>query len=298
MKVLIAGGSGMLGKRISQKLLAKGHEVAWLSRGQKEAPNKIRIFMWKPESNWLDQNSFEWADAVINLAGESIGETKWTDEGKKSILNSRIEAVNTLKAAMKLKGKLLESFVGVSGVGIYGPSKKAKKESDDFGSDFPAKVAIAWEEAYSHINIQLAKRKCIIRLAVVLSLEGGALPKIMEPIRYGVGAALGSGLQAFNWIHIDDAAEVFCQALEWDGVYNAAAPSEINNKTATKIIAKLMNRPLFLPAVPEFVLRLFLGDRSQLVTTGNLVNIHKLKTIGFQFKYPDFKQAFQNLIKR
>jgi uncharacterized protein (TIGR01777 family) len=296
MKVLIAGGSGMLGKRISQKLLEKGHEVAWLSRNPKKTIENINVFTWKPEDNWLDQNALEWADAIINLAGASIGETKWTVEGKKQIKNSRMDAVNTLQQGIQRKGKALEAFVGVSGVGIYGPSDFEKKETDTLGTDFPAQVAIAWEEAYAKIPAETCKHKSIIRLAVVLSLEGGALPKIMEPIKYGLGAALGSGLQAFNWIHINDAAEIFCQALGWDGVYNAAAPSKINNKIATSIIAKAMHRPLFLPAVPAFALRLFLGDRSQLVTQGNWANIDKLKTKGFQFEFPEFEEAVRDLI--
>ena len=295
MKILISGGSGMLGKKISQKLLAKGHEVGWLSRNSKKTNENIHVFTWQPEKNRLDQNALEWADAVINLAGESIGETKWSVGGKNQILRSRIDAVNTLKRGLKLKERPLESFVGVSGVGIYGPSYVAKKETDGFGTDFPAKVAIAWEEAYS--EIQTPKKNCIIRLAVILSLTGGALPKIMGPIKYGFGATLGSGIQPFNWIHIDDAAEIFCQALEWDGIYNVAAPSKINNKTATKIIAKIMRRPLFLPAVPEFALRLFLGDRSQLVIQGNWVNTDKLEMTDFQFEHPDFEEALRSLIK-
>ena len=287
----------MLGRKISANLLEKGHQVAWLSRGGKSEMEGIRIYDWKPASNWVDHNAIEWADAVINLAGESIGETPWNENGKKLILSSRLDAVHTLTEALKKRIKPIQSFVGVSGVGIYGPSTKPKSEEDKVGSDFPAMVANEWELAYNQISDSSVLKLTIIRLAAVLSTEGGALPKIMSPIKFGLGASLGSGLQPLNWIHIDDASEIFCQALAWEGIYNASAPEIINNQNATKAIAKVMRRPLIFSSIPAFVLKLILGDRSQLVLTGNITNTQKLSKTGFTFKFPKFTPAISDLVE-
>ena len=296
MKVLITGGSGMLGRKITEMLLLEGNEVAWLSRSNQTKNSEISTYHWDPNKHSVDQTAIDWADAIINLAGESIGETKWNTKGKASILSSRINSVKTLVEALKKRKVPLKSFVGVSGSGYYGPSKAAKAETDLAGSDFPAKVATAWELAYAQISDEMSEKKCIIRLAVVLSLEGGALPKLINPIQFGLGAALGSGLQAFSWIHIDDAAKIFISGLGWDGIFNTAATEKINNAQATKLIAKAMHRPYFLPAIPEFVLQLFLGERSQLVTQGTVLNTQKLKETNYQFLYPGFEKAIANLL--
>jgi len=288
----------MLGRKITEKLITNGHKVAWLGRGQnKNFKGEILFFNWQPDELWLDQSAIEWADAIINLAGASIGETRWNSEGKKLILSSRINSVKTLEIGLLKKNNPLEALVCVSGAGIYGPSEISKKESDPAGSDFPAMVAKSWEKAYNDIPDDRFKHKTIIRLGVVLSLEGGALPKIMDPIKLGLGAALGSGNQAFNWIHIEDAAEIFVQALHWDGVFNAAAPEKITNKKATEVIAKALDKPLFLPNVPEFALKIFLGERSSLVTKGNYVNVEKIMKTGYAFQFLKFEAAIQDLVK-
>ena len=286
----------MIGRSISKLLLKRGDEVAWLSRTQKKVAENVRIFNWNPENKWVDQRAIEWADAIINLAGESIGEVAWTKSGKELILKSRINAVEAMVEGLKKRQNPIKTFVGVSGVGIYGPGTTPNKENGKFGDDFPSAVAQAWEKAYDKINSDLAIQKSIIRLAVVLSTKGGALPKLMQPIQFGLGAAIGSGKQALNWIHIDDAASAFVYALDLDGIFNTSAPEVVDNERATKVIANLMGKSTFLPNVPEFVLKLALGDRSQLVTKGNVTDSSKLTENGFKFQFPEFETAVKDLI--
>lgn len=296
--VLLAGGSGLIGKHISQKLKQNGDQVAWLSRKQSTESEGIKTFIWNPAKGEIDPKAPQWATHIINLAGESIGETRWTNEGKARILNSRIDSVKTLVLGLKSRKTPILGFVGVSGIGYYGPGTSPNSEAQAPGTDFPAQVAKAWEDAYSEITPQLSEKMTVIRLAVVISTHSGALPKIMQPIRLGLGSVLGPGDQFFPWIHVEDAAKAFVEALNWDGIFNVAAPEEINNKDVTTQLAKILHRPLLLPAVPVFALKLLLGDRAGLVTEGNRASIQKLLVTGFSFVFPGFQQAVKDLIGR
>ena len=287
-----------MGKHISQKLIENGDEVAWLVRSSSPGSTGIKSYLWDTSKHQIDPEALRWATHVINLAGESIGETHWTKEGKTRILRSRIDSVNTLVSGMKNRTTPLQGFVGVSGIGYYGPGTSPNSETDAPGTGFPAEVAKAWEDAYSQITPQLSDKKSVIRLAVVLSVKSGALPKILQPIRLGFGSVLGSGKQFFPWIHVEDAAEAFVQALEWDGTFNVAAAEELDNKQLTIQLADVLHRTLLLPAVPSFALKLLLGDRASLVTEGNRASIHKLQDKGFSFAFPKFKNAVEDLISR
>ena len=296
MNVLVAGGSGMLGQEISKILLANGDKVAWLSRFSTIQINDIPVFLWDPSKNEVDQTAIDWSDAIINLAGESIGEISWTKSGKERILRSRIDSVRVLADAIYKRTTPLTSFVGVSGAGYYGSSSIPKKESDGAGSDFPATVALKWEAEYHKIQESKPEHFAILRLAVVLSMEGGALPKIVQPIRWGIGSSLGTGNQPFNWIHLEDAARIFTEALKWNGVFNVSAPGSINNRELTEVIARQLKKPLILPSVPSFILKLALGDRSRLVLEGNISDLSKLENTGYQFRFRTIKSAIENLL--
>lgn len=298
MNVLISGGSGMLGTAITGLLLEEGHSVAWLTRRQSPVGLPVRLFVWDPENDKIDPEAIQWAEAVINLAGASIGETHWTTKGKDLILHSRLASVRTLENAIRKRQIPLHSFVGVSGAGYYGPSEQPKLESDPHGKDFPAVVARKWEDAYEKIQSLKPAHFSVLRLAVVLSDRGGALPKIVQPIQWGVGSSLGTGRQPFNWIHLNDAARIFTEALYWNGVYNASAPSGSTNEELTRLVARILNRPLLLPAVPAFALKLALGDRSSLVLEGNRSNVSKLLKTGFTFQFPDLEGALKDLLGR
>lgn len=299
MKILIAGGSGLIGRRLSEVLIGSGHQVGWLGRNRPaKLPPGVIFFPWNPETLEISPAAIEWPDALINLAGASIGETPWNREGKKLILESRLISVKTLAAAFSGR-KPLKAFVGISGAGYYGPGNHSFTEDDASGKDFPAQVADAWEKEYQDFQEACQPENfAILRLAVVLSRTGGALEKIVRPFRLGAGAVLGDGKQPFNWIHLEDAVQIMACALNWNGVFNASAPATDNNAGLSRILAKILNRPLILPAVPAAVLKIFLGDRSSLVLQGNICNVEKLLAKGYSFRFPDLSSALSDLLKK
>ncbi len=296
MNVLIAGGSGLLGKQITKILIEQGHNVGWLTRNKKSETHNVQQYQWNPYEKQVDQSAVNWADAIINLAGESIGEVSWTKSGKERILQSRIDSVQVLTDAIHKRSTPLTSFVGVSGAGYYGSTSIPKKESDGAGVDFPATVASKWETEYNKIQESKPEHFTILRLAVVLSMDGGALPKIVQPIQWGFGSSLGTGNQPFNWIHLEDAARIFSEALKWNGVFNVSSPGCVNNRELTETIARHLKKPLILPSVPSFILKLALGDRSRLVLEGNISDLSKLENTGYQFRFRTIKSAIENLL--
>jgi uncharacterized protein (TIGR01777 family) len=297
MKVLIAGGSGMLGKKLSTILISQGHEVAWLSRQKSNHAATIRLFHWNPEKFFIEDEGIHWPEAIINLAGASIGETKWTLSGKEEILRSRTKSVQTLTNCFRKREEPLQAFCGISGAGYYGKGDFAFKETDAPGKDFPARVAKEWEDCYMQFNSQCKpKHFSIIRMSVVLAAEGGAFPKIAQPIRLGIGADLGNGKQPINWIHIADACSILSESLNWDGIFNASAPEQTNNHKLTIAIANILNKRIIMPAVPAFALRLVLGDRASLILEGNHSDVSKLIKQGFKFSYPDLNSALIQIL--
>ena len=299
MKVLISGGSGLIGRRLSEVLLAAGHQPAWLGRKAPESlPSGIRFFSWNPEKREMEAEAVTWAEAVINLAGASIGENPWNKEGRKLILESRLKTVQTLTHHFSGRGPL-RAFTGISGAGFYGPGQRAFREVDAAGSDFPAKVAAEWEKEYHHFQETCKPEHfCLLRLAVVLSKTGGALEKMVLPFRFGAGAVLGSGRQPFNWIHLEDAVQIMACSLEWDGVFNASAPAADDNRELSRQLARVLGRPLLLPPVPGFILKMALGERSSLVLQGNSSNVEKLLGHGYRFRFADLKSALTDLLSK
>lgn len=296
MRVLIAGGSGLLGKAITRILRENGHEVAWLTRNTSR-PASVSQFEWNPALRTCNPQAMAWAECIINLAGESIGEVPWTEEGRKKILQSRLDAVETLRMACKSAPHALKAFIGVSGAGYYGPGDRPMPESASAGQDFPARVAKAWEDAYQQFSEEIPCRHFVVlRLAVVLAKAGGAFPKIRLPFSFGVGSALGSGDQFLNWIHLEDAARIFVAALDWNGTYNVSAPEPVQNKELSDFIRTETGQFLRLPAVPVFILRLALGDRSKLVLEGNRSDVHKLLAMGYSFLFPNWKAAVRDVL--
>ena len=297
MKVLISGGSGLIGKRLSEVLLAAGHDVAWLGRKAPESiPAGIRFFSWNPEKLEMAEEAVDWAEAVINLAGASIGENPWNVNGRKLILESRLKTVQTLTKHFSGRGPL-KAFTGISGAGYYGPGHHAFLEDEPAGKDFPAMVAAEWEKEYLLFQERCKPEHfCILRLAVVLSKTGGALEKMVMPFRFGAGAVLGNGKQPFNWIHLEDAVQIIACSLEWNGIFNASAPAADDNRELSRQLARVLGRPLLLPPVPGFMLKMALGERSSLVLQGNHSHVQKVIDKGYRFRFPDLNSALTDLL--
>lgn len=298
MKVLITGGSGLLGSRITEKLHAENHEVVFLSRNPGKNPNGVPEFHWNIEKGELAAEALFGVDAVIHLAGAPINK-RWTTQYKNTILRSRVDSTRLLFQNIQGKKNQVKCFISASAVGYYPNDFKHTYHEDDApGSDFLSTVCKHWENEarlFDTINIRNAQ----VRIGIVLSNQGGALPQIIAPIKWGVGAPIGSGRQWMSWIHIEDLAGIFLHLLKNEnlsGPYNAAAPESIINQNFTQLAASILKRPVLPVNVPRFTLKLALGEMSSTVLSSNKVSPEKIIESGYQFQYPKVKDALRDLL--
>jgi len=294
--VLISGGSGLVGTRLTKLLVNKGYRVVHLSRN---SSNKtIETIEWDVDNMKIDANSIEEFDHIINLTGAGIVDKAWTKERKQVLIDSRVKSVQLLKEAISSNKKKPKTFTSASAIGYYGMQTKEKifNEKDKAGIDFLAETCILWENAINELN-EINVSPATIRVGVVLSAKDGALKELSNPIRYGIGAPLGSGKQYIPWIHIDDLCNLFIHAMENNlkGVLNAVSPNQNTNASFTKILAKVLRKPLFLPNVPGFLLKLLLGGRAILILEGSRISSKKAIESGFEFNYTDLESALKNL---
>ena len=297
-KILITGGSGLVGKAICKQLIALNHEVRILSRSPKSTPT-IKSFFWDVESQQIDEIAFDGIEHVIHLAGTGIADSRWTEARKKDIIDSRINSMKLITAVVKRKNIKLKSFVGASAIGIYGmtTSEKIFSETDSGENDFLSHTCTQWENSYKEIA-SLCEKTCIIRLGVVLSVNGGALKRLLPLFKLGLGSAIGSGKQYMPWIHIEDLVSIFCEALfnpNFKGTYNAAANEQITNEEFSKQLAKSLSKPFFIPNVPSFLFKLLFGEMANMLLTGSRVNNEKLLNTGFIFKFPALSSALKDI---
>ncbi len=295
-KILITGGSGLVGTRLSEMLIDQGYEVAHLSRDPDKF-SKYKSFRWDIKEQYIDENAIAYADYIIHLAGAGVADEKWTEERKQVILNSRVDSANLLHKCLQKVENHVKGIISASAVGIYGDSgDQLVSEESIEADDFLAEVCKAWEQsAWQFKNLDL--RTVILRLGIVLSKEGGALPQMAKPIKMMAGAPLGSGKQFMSWIHIDDACRLFIRAIEdtqMEGVYNAVAPHPVTNKEFTKELAEAMHKPLVLPKVPEFALNLVLGKKSEVILASQRVSANKVLQTGFTFEYNYLDEALES----
>jgi uncharacterized protein (TIGR01777 family) len=296
-KILITGASGLIGTRLTEMLLQQGHEVVHLSRSKGLA--KVPTFVWDIDAGTVEEDAFRGVSAVIHLAGAGVADERWTEGRKREILDSRIKSAELLARCLK-KSQHVHLVVSASGIGYYGAGTGDTEysERDKSGNDFLARVVDEWEKAVDKIPV---KRIVKLRTGIVLSEKDGALKKMMTPIQLFVGAPLGTGTQYMSWIHIDDLCRMYIKAIDDDtmnGVYNATGLAAVTNAEFTQAIARALKKPLWLPAVPAFVLKLALGEMAEMVLTGSKVSSEKIQQAGFQFLFPDLNQALENLLKK
>ena len=296
--ILISGGSGLIGKKLSALLISKGHEVKHLGR-KENLSAAIKCYSWDLASKKIDERAFEGIDTIVHLAGAGIADKRWTSERKKEILESRIISSELLVNEANKRAGQIKTFVGGSAIGFYGAvtTDKIYTEDDLPGNDFMADVCVKWENTYHQLNANI--RKVIIRTGVVLSKDAGALPKLITPIKFGIGAAVGSGKQFVPWIHINDIVSLFHEAICNEGVtsiYNGVAPNPISNNELNKAIAKQLNKPYFMPNVPVAMLKLLLGEMAVMVTEGSVISAEKTSSIPFNFQYPKIEEALMDLL--
>jgi len=297
-KILITGGSGLVGKAISELLLKQGHEPRWLGR-ESGSWHEIQKFKWDISKNYIDEKSFEGVESIVHLAGAGIIDKCWADSYKKEIIDSRVKSSQLLFETISKNNFKIKTLIGASAVGYYGSvqSEHSYEENDAPGKDFLAETCSAWEKSYSPF-INSGIRTVVIRTGIALSEKGGAYAKMLPPFKIGLGAAIGNGKQYFPWIHIKDLAGIFIYGLlhpSLNGPYNASSSEPISNKEFSKQLAKSLKRPFFLPNIPEFALKLVLGERAMTVTTGLKISNKKIKKEGFVFEFDDLGKALEDL---
>ncbi|NND63223.1 MAG: TIGR01777 family protein [Flavobacteriaceae bacterium] len=300
MKVLIAGATGSIGRELLGQCLNEGIEVNYLttSKDKLDVLDGATGYFWNPKKNEIDINAFDGVKAVINLAGATVSK-RWTDAYKKKILESRLNTARLILNTLKNNDHSVEQYLSASGISLY-PSSKTKLYDENFegsGDTFLAEVVVEWEkaaESFSEIDIPVS----IVRTGIVLAKEEGALKKIVQPIKMGFGAPLGSGDQWQSWIHIEDIAGIYLHLLKRKlaGVFNGVSGGPVTNKKMTKIIASELNKPLWMPNVPVFMLKLILGEMSALVLESQLVSAQKIEDSGYKFNYVNLERAIEELL--
>ncbi|MEL7269985.1 MAG: TIGR01777 family oxidoreductase [Bacteroidota bacterium] len=300
MKVLITGATGLVGQAIVSVLHEEGMQVNYLTtrKNQIRKEEDYQGYLWNPAKGEIDLDCFDGVKAIINLAGASIAE-KWTSAHKRAVVRSRVDSLNTLRKGLEqIKNTQIESFVSASAIGIYPSSLTDYYEESHSGIDdsFLGEVVEVWEKAakdFSTFSFPVA----LIRIGIVLSTEGGALPKMDAPIRNYAGAPIGSGEQWQSWIHIDDLARMFVFTLknQLSGIYNGVGPNPVTNSKMTKTIAKSLKKPLLLPNVPAAALKLFLGEMAYIVLASQRVSSKKMEDEGFVFEYSNLDCALEAL---
>lgn len=296
MNIVIAGGTGFIGEYLVDYLLRHKHTVTLLTRSAREKNSTVRSVQWdgKTLGSWADV--IDGADAVINLAGKNIF-TRWSDENKRVILASRLNATRVLVQAIKQASRKPSVFVSASAVGYYGDTGgEDVRESHAPGNDFLADVCRQWEEA-SHEAREAGVRVANPRFGIVLGKDGGALKPMTLQFNLLVGGYLGNGQQFFPWVHIDDLVRAVVLLLEQqnvDGPYNVTAPHPVRMKEFASTLGEVMHRPSWLP-VPAFALRIVLGEASGLLLNGQRVLPVALVQQGFAFSFPTAHEALQNI---
>lgn len=300
MKILITGATGLVGNELVSLLLQNGFSIHYLTTSKKKIENQPNYqgFFWNPTQGLADEKCLEGVGTIIHLAGASISK-RWTSSYKQEIIESRTLSTQTLFKLLKNHTHHVKKIVSASAIGIYPDSldQLYDENSQEVASDFLGNVVLKWEESVDNLS-RLDISVCKIRIGLVLSMKGGALPEMVKPIRLGVGAAFGSGKQWQSWIHIHDLARIFMTAIDknWEGTFNAVAPNPVDNQVLTKAIAHQLKKPLFLPNIPAFVMKFVLGEMHQLLFASQKVSSEKVTSKGFEFKYQNVEKALENLV--
>lgn len=296
-KVLLTGGTGLVGTRLTDLLLQKGYQVSHLARSPRQG--KVPAFRWNPATGELDVRAFEGVTSIIHLAGAGVADKRWTPSRKREILESRTQSSALLYKTLATTTHQVRAVVSASAIGYYGfgQGEQILTEESAPGQDFLAQVTQQWEAEVDKL-ISLGIRVAKLRIGIVLSENGGALKEMAKPIQWFVGAPLANGKQYLSWIHLDDLCALFIKAVEDDqlhGPYNAVSGEWATNAELTKIMAHELNKPLWLPSIPGFALKLVLGEMANMVINGNKVSADKVKRTGFHFQYTNLEEAVKSL---
>jgi uncharacterized protein len=301
MKVLITGATGLVGNEIVKLFLQNGVQVHYLSTSKEKLEHKenFKGFYWNPITSELDGNAFEDITTIIHLAGASVAK-RWTKSHKQEIIESRVLSTKLLFQYLAKNPHQVTHIIGASAIGIYPHSYDAIYNESNLEVDdsFLGSVVAKWEDeinAFERLGIKVSK----VRIGIVLAKKGGALQEMVKPIKMGLGAAFGSGEQYQSWIHIQDLAQIFyfIMQYQYEGVFNGVSPYPVTNNEMTKAIGKVLEKPIFLPNIPKFVMKLLLGEMHEILFSSQHVSARKLLDKGFQFQYASLDKALVNLLK-
>lgn len=285
-KILITGGTGLVGSKLTKLLLKKKHDVIILSR----KPKNKNEFLWDVKEKFIEKEALKNVDYIIHLAGAGIADQRWSNERKKVIIDSRVETANLLFKKVKENKIDLKGFISASGTGFYGAltSDKIFKETDKAANDFLGEVCQKWEKAaYQFESLKIPVS--ILRTGIVLSEKGGALEKMKTPVI----TPLGSGNQYLPWIHIDDLCALYIECVENNlkGIFNAVAPEHHTSKSFSKTLAKCVKRPFIGFPAPSFALKLLFGEMAIILLEGSRISSKKIEKSGYSFRFKTLKKA-------
>ncbi len=297
--VLITGGNGFIGRKLTSSLLEGGYKVSYLSRSAARQ-GLVRVFNWNPDKGLIDTNSLDGIDYIVHLAGANIGEKRWSEKRKQEIIRSRVDSAKFLHRKISERDINLKAFISASATGIYGTttSEKTFNENDPPANDYLADVCRQWEEAadlFKNSGIRTVK----IRTAVVLDNSDGALIKLLKPANFGFLVQTGNGKQYMPWIHITDLCNIYRKAIEDPGMtgsYNATAPQSVTHAEFMKVLGRVLRKPVFPVPVPGIALKMILGEMAGIILKGSKVSSEKIVNTGYQFIYGNLEEALRNVL--
>ena len=299
MKVLITGATGLIGNELVSLLLQNGVNIHYVTTSKKKIVNELNYkgFYWNPEQGIINENCLMGVDAIIHLAGATISK-RWIKSYKQEIIESRLLSSAVLFKALKNHPNQVKQIVSASGTAIYPNNDTViyDENSQEIDNSFLANVVFKWEESVDKFK-SLGLKVCKLRTGIVLSNKGGALIEMAKPIKMGLGSPFGNGKQIQSWIHIHDIAALYFFAISNDleGVYNAVAPNPVSNDKLTTAIATVLKKPLFMPNIPKFMMKLLLGEMHELLFENRNLSAQKIIDKGFVFKNKTIEKAIKNI---
>jgi len=301
-KVLIAGGTGLVGTRLSQLLNEKGHEVVHLSR-KKNPKAAYPTFVWDTKKGTIEAEAFLGVDYVINLAGTGIADRPWTSSRKKLLIDSRVKGAALLAKSIKDLAQKPKAYLSAAAIGIYGDrGDEVLTEDSSIGTDgFMVQCCREWEAAIDNVAATTGIRTVAFRIGIVLSTKGGALPKMLLPLNFFTASYFGTGEQWYSWIHIDDVCQFFIDAMEkeeMEGIYNSTSPNPLTNKDLTKRMVKALGKKAMVISAPTAALRLGMGEMADVVLNSNKILPKRLEALGISFQFPTFEEAVKDIVER
>ena len=302
MKLLITGATGLVGSKLSDHLMSAGHQINYLTTRESAIESKpnYKGFLWDVKSMTIDAACLDGVDTIIHLAGESVFQ-RWTDDAKDRIMSSRINSTQLLINALSENEHQVKHAITASAIGIYpdvwdGQPLK-ENEVPPTADNFLAEVCIAWENIGMQFK-SVGLKHSIVRIGIVLASKGGALEQMAKPVKLYAGAGFGNGRMWQSWVAIDDLAGIFQHIAEenLEGVYNGVAPNPERNRPLMETIGDVLDKPVFLPNVPAFMMKLMLGEMSATVLSSQYVSSEKIEQAGYKFELSNLKPALEKYL--